>query len=142
MTSEPGSPALASNPLPYRILDLNYFSLYIQDFKAAITFNSQVFGPWEYTEGDGELYGWRMGATWLTVFPRGDTQPEANPRNAEFAVQVAQPDQVDALHQALLAAGARNHTPPLNTRMYVAMRFACADDPFGVRIDVYCLIKE
>ncbi len=26
---------------------------------------------------------------------------------------------------------------PADTKMYEPMRFACVDDPFGVRIDVY-----
>ncbi len=28
--------------------------------------------------------------------------------------------------------------PPDDTKIYEPMRFACVDDPFGVRIDVYC----
>ena len=31
---------------------------------------------------------------------------------------------------------------PEDTEMYEPMRFSCVDDPFGVRINVYCLIEK
>ena len=82
-----------------------------------------------------------MGTTWLTVFPsRAGTDPAGNPRNAEFAVQVATPAEVDLLHTTLTAAGARTVMAPADTVMYEPMRYCCVDDPFGMRIDVYCPI--
>jgi uncharacterized glyoxalase superfamily protein PhnB len=63
---------------------------------------------------------------------------ESNPRNTEFAIQVAAVEEVDRLHHALIAAGAKEYMAPADTRMYKPMRFACSDDPFGVRIDIYC----
>jgi uncharacterized glyoxalase superfamily protein PhnB len=128
-----------SSTRPYQIVGLNYVSLYVKDFKAAISFYSKVFGPPEYKEGDEEIYGWRMGSTWLTVFQaNAGTSKDSNPRNTEFAVQVSAPEEVDALYSALLEAGAKECMAPRDTTMYEEMRYGCVDDPFGVRIDVYC----
>jgi uncharacterized glyoxalase superfamily protein PhnB len=121
-----------------RVVDLNYFSLYVEQFDEAVAFYTRVFGPPGYTEGGGELYGWQMGATWLTLFPADGTDITGNPRNCEFAVQVARVDDVDALYEQLIASGARPCMRPKDTRMYQRMRFACVDDPFGVRLDIYC----
>jgi uncharacterized glyoxalase superfamily protein PhnB len=124
---------------PYQIVSLNYVSLYVNDFQEAIAFYTQVFGPPEYDEDEGSLYGWRMGSTWLTMFPaKAGTSRDSNPRNTEFAVQVSSLEEVDALYNALIGAGAKECMAPRDTKMYEEMRFGCVDDPFGVRIDVYC----
>jgi len=119
-------------------VDLNYVSIYIQDLSEAIEFYSQVFGVPENLEEGSKIYGWRMGATWLTLFPSKDgTHNDSNPRNCEFAIQVSHPDEVDSLYNAQIDAGAKNCWSPEDTSMYERMRFSCVDDPFGVRIDVY-----
>lgn len=119
------------------VVDINYVSLYIEQFDEAVEFYSHVFGPPSYVEG--QLRGWKMGATWLTVFHGADGPVgNADPRNIEFAVQVAAPAEVDRLVARLVDAGARVFSAPRDTRMYETMRFACVDDPFGVRVDVYC----
>jgi uncharacterized glyoxalase superfamily protein PhnB len=129
----------ASSTRPYQIVGLSYVSLYLKDFDEAISFYSSVFGPTEYKEGDHEIYGWRMGSTWLTVFQaKAGTSKDSNPRNTEFAVQVSAPEEVDALYNALIEAGAKECMPPRDTKMYEDMRYGCVDDHFGVRIDVYC----
>jgi uncharacterized glyoxalase superfamily protein PhnB len=131
-----GSP---QSPRPYRVVDLNYVSLYIGDFEEAISFYSQVFGPPASIDAKKTTCGWKMGSTWLTVFDgRAGSQPAGNPRNTEFAVQVSAVDEVDLLHRALIEAGAREYMAPEDTSMYEPMRFSCVDDPFGVRIDIYC----
>ena len=123
----------------YNVVGLNYVSLYIKDLREAITFYSQIFGPPESINESGTIHGWRMGSTWLTVFPStAGTAHDSNPRNTEFAIQVAAVGDVDRLHRALIAAGATECISPAATTMYEPMRFACLDDPFGVRIDVYC----
>ena len=66
--------------------------------------------------------------------------PENNPRNAEFAIQVATPAEVDILHRVLIEAGSQQCMPPQDTTMYEFMCYCCVDDPFGVRIDVSCPI--
>ena len=91
----------------------------------------------------GEIIGWRMGSTWLTLFPSKEaTYPGSNPRNTEFAIQVAVPDEVDALYQAFIDAGAKKGWEPFNTEMYEEMRFCYVDDPFGVRIDIICPLEK
>jgi uncharacterized glyoxalase superfamily protein PhnB len=128
---------------PFKVVDLNYFSLYIEDFQKAIAIYEQVFGPPETADEEGEIYGWQMGSTWLTVFPsKTGTHAGSNPRNAEFAIQVSNPGEVDVLHQLLIAAGAKSCWQPEDTEMYEDMRFSCVDDPFGVRIDVYCPLEK
>jgi len=123
---------------PYKIVDLNYVSLYYEDFQDAIAFYTDVFGPPENVDEKGAIYGWRMGSTWLTLFPsKGGTQKGSNPQNTEFAIQVSAPDEVDALFNILIEAGAKKGWDPADTNMYEDMRFAYVDDPFGVRIDIY-----
>jgi len=123
----------------YRIVALNYVSLYVKDFSDAIAFYTQVFGPPESVAESGKVVGWRMGSTWLTVFPSSaGTAHDSNPRNTEFAIQVAAAEDIDRLYGALIGAGAKECMAPEDTTMYEPMRFACVDDPFGVRIDIYC----
>ena len=123
----------------YHIVGLNYVSLYFEDLTAAVAFYTAVFGPPESVEPDGTLYGWQMGSTWLSFFPAfAGTHPGSNPRNTEFAIQLARPEEVDRLYDALIAAGATVCRAPSDTRMYEPMRYACVDDPVGVRVDVYC----
>ena len=127
----------------FQIVGLNYVSLYIEDFAEALDFYERVFGPAENADEAGQIYGWWMGSTWLTVFPsKGGTHEGSNSRNVEFAIQVSTPEEVDALHQALITAGAKNCWAPEDTTMYEEMRFSCVDDPFGVRIDIYCPIEK
>ena len=130
-----------ANPPPVRIIGLGYVSVYVADVPAAVAFYTRVFGPPAAEDARNAFVGWRMGTTWLTVFPsRAGTDPAGNPRNAEFAVQVATPAEVDLLHTTLTAAGARTVMAPADTVMYEPMRYCCVDDPFGMRIDVYCPI--
>jgi catechol 2,3-dioxygenase-like lactoylglutathione lyase family enzyme len=125
----------------YQVVGLHYVSLYMYDLDAAIAFYSAIFGPPESVDPEGMNYGWRMGSTWLTILPSSiGTAPESNPCNTEFAIQVSTAEEVDRLYQALVAAGAREFMAPADTTMYEPMRFACVDDPFGVRIDVYAVI--
>ncbi|MCJ7537998.1 MAG: VOC family protein [Anaerolineales bacterium] len=127
----------------FTILDLNYVSLYYEDFRAAVDFYTRVFGPAENVDAGGEIVGWRMGSTWLTLFPSKEAPfPGSNPRNTEFAIQVEAPDEVDALYQAFIDAGAKKGWEPFDAEMYEAMRFCNVDDPFGVRIDVICPIEN
>ena len=130
------------NQRPYRIVDLNYMSLYIEDYQAAIDFYTRVFGAPASIADNQSLHGWRLAATWLTVFPgKVGSSPNNNPRNAEFAVQVSTVAEVDPLHQALIEAGSKTYMPPEDTTMYEPMRYCCVDDPFGVRIDIYCPLE-
>ncbi len=92
----------------FNIVDLNYVSLYYEDIQGAIAFYENVFGPPEDVDEGGEIYGWQMGSTWLTLFPsKKGTQAGSNPRNTEFAIQVSAPQEVDILFQALIEAGVK-----------------------------------
>ena len=123
----------------FNIVDLNYISLYPADHAAALAYYTQVFGPLDREDPDDGVWGWRMGATWLTIFPgKFGTSPAGDPQNVEFAIQVATPDEVDKLYAAFVEAGVSARQPPIDTVMYEHMRYAYVDDPFGVRIDIYC----
>lgn len=102
-----------------------------------------MFGAPENVDEAGQMYGGRTEATWLTLFPSKEgTYKGSNPRNSEFAIQVSRSEEVDALHQLLIKAGAKSCWAPEDTNMYEDMLFSCVDDPFGVRIDVYCLLES
>ena len=103
-----GNKSSSSKP-PFNVLDLNYFSLYYEDFQGGIAFYEDVFGPPENLDENGPIYGWRMGSTWLTVFSSKDgTKVVSNPQNAEFAFQESAPEEVDALYEALIVAGRKD----------------------------------
>lgn len=122
---------------PFTVIGAFYPSFYVHDFEQAIEFYAAVFGPPD--EDQESFKGWKLGHTWLTIFPAQEgTDPAGNPRNAEFALQVASPAEVDVLYQALVAAGAKPVWNPEDTWMYEDMRFSCVDDPFGIRLDIIC----
>jgi len=121
------------------IVDMNYFTVYVNDFEAAVAFYSKAFGEPEYSEDRDRILGWKMGATYLTVMT---ADPDRNPCNAEFAIQVARPEEVDLLHRTLVEAGATGFWDARDTVMYQPMRYAVVDDPFGVRIDIYCPLPK
>ena len=124
------------------IVGLRYVSLYFLRYDEAITIYTNVFGEPNYFEEPG-IVGYKMGDTWLTIFPaHSGTSKESDPRNTEFAIQVSTPEEVDTLYMSLIIAGAVECMAPSDTKMYEPMRFDCVDDPFGVRIDVYCPLRE
>ena len=128
---------------PFKIVDLNFVSLYFVDLEKAVAFYSGIFGEPDQIYLEGPHYGWKLGATWLTLFEsKIGTAVSSNPHNTEFAIQVAEHGEVDRLYDALIATGSKPCHKPEDTEMYVPMRFCCVDDPFGVRIDVYCLIDH
>ncbi len=123
----------------FDIVGLNYVSLYPADHAGALDYYATVFGPLDNVDPDLGVWGWKMGSTWLTVFP-GEHGPvsDGTTQNVEFAIQVATPDEVDRLYAAFVAAGVVASQEPIETEMYEEMRYAWVDDPFGVRIDIYC----
>lgn len=132
-------------PLGDRIAGAAYPSFYVPDLAAAEAFYERILGPTEFREGD-QLVGFKLGATWLTLFPTklGPHSDVEGPRNAEFAIEVKTPEDVDRLYERLLACGAKplKGFAPTDTWMYRKMRFACVDDPFGIRVDVFCPLPE
>ena len=126
--------------MTYAFKGLRYPSFYIKDYEKAIAFYTAVLGP--PGNDKARIKGWYLGDSWLTLFPAEDLghDPDANPRNAEFAIEVLAPEDVDRLYDAMLAAGATTCMAPDDTQMYEAMRFCAVDDPVSIRIDVFCLI--
>lgn len=119
----------------FGITTLGFVSVYARDHAQAEAFYSSVFGPAEQVMAG--IVGWKLGDTWLTLLEsRMGTQPDSNPRNIEFAIVVDEASKVDDLFHDLVAAGASPLTHPEDGEMYVPMRFAAVDDPFGVRIDI------
>ena len=60
-----------------------------------------------------EIICWQMGSTWRTLFPtKAAAHQCSNPRNAEFAIQVAEPTEMDALYRAFVEAGAMEGWDP------------------------------
>jgi len=96
----------AERTLGFRVVDLNYVSLYMEDLDGGVEFYGKLFGPPVY--GEGRVYGWKMGATWLTLFPSdAGNCAGSNPRNAEYAVQVERPGQVDVVVPQVVGSGVR-----------------------------------
>jgi catechol 2,3-dioxygenase-like lactoylglutathione lyase family enzyme len=121
-----------------------YPSFYVRDLDGAKAFYSAVLGPPQHTQGDG-LIGFAIGDDKLTLFDaKLGPHPDGGPRNAEFAMEVRTPADVDAVYERLIAAGAKavEGFAPTDTWMYRRMRFACVDDPFGIRVDVFCPLPE
>jgi len=121
------------------VVGLHYVSLYFHDLERAIAYYTAVFGPPEEVLEAKTIWGWEMGNTHLTLFSsKIGTDKERNPCNTEFAIQVERSEQVDELTQLLVQHGGQVVMAPEDTWMYRNMRFAAIDDPFGVRIDVFC----
>jgi uncharacterized glyoxalase superfamily protein PhnB len=104
--------------------------LYYEDYAAALDFYTRVFGPPNYKEGEN-THGWRMGESWLTLFP----SKNGSPTNIEVPFYLPTREAVDTLFTALIAAGAQGE-PPAETLMYRPVYMAIVTDPFGVMINV------
>ena len=122
--------------MTYTFKGLRFPSFYIKEYQKAVDFYTAVLGA---PQTDAEtIKGWQIGDSWLTLFPTGfeGHGEDANPRNAEFAIEVGAAEEVDRLYEAMLSAGATKCMVPEDTEMYVPMRFCCVDDPVGIRVDV------
>ena len=108
-------------------------AVYYQDYKAALVYFEQIFGPPGYVEGKF-THGWLLGDTWLTVFPAR----EGAPSNVEVLLYLKDPEEVDLLHAAMLAAGGHGD-PPMDALMYAPVRIGIITDPFG---GVFTLVAE
>lgn len=107
-------------------------TLFYPDYPGALAFFRQVFGEPAYVEGEF-THGWRIGESWLTVFPA----KEGSPGNLEVPVYLQTPEGVDALYAAFIVAGAAGD-PPQNTLMYVPVYMTVVADPFGVMFTLVC----
>lgn len=111
-------------------------TLYFEDYEPAIAFYEQVLGPPTYVEGEGTR-GWPIGNGWLTLL-RGR---QGNPRNVEITLELASPDQAEALQQAFVAAGAKGSAPS-DQLMYRPVRSCPVVDPFGLDIMIVAALDE
>ena len=100
-------------------------AVYYQEYQAALKFFQEVFGPPAYVEG-AFTHGWQIGNTWLTVFPA----KQGGPANMEVMIYLNTPEEVDRLYKAMIGARASGN-PPVDTLMYVPVRIATLQDPFG-----------
>lgn len=109
----------------FAIEGLHGVALYYADYTAALEFFHQVFGPPNYSEGEGTR-GWHLGDCWLTVFPAST----GHPKNNEVHLLLQNSAELDRLRQAFLDAGAQGD-PPEQALMYEPLVIAALTDPFG-----------
>ena len=127
-----------ADPAPeqrYNFHGIRGAALYYQDYPAALAFFRFVFGEPGYVEGE-YTHGWRVGDTWLTVFP----SKKGAPQNVEVMLYLAFPEDVDRLYTAMLKAGAQGE-PPVDTLMYTRVRMAVVQDPFGGTFSIVCEMR-
>lgn len=108
-------------------------TLYYQEYAAALAFFRKVLGEPAYVEGEF-THGWRIGESWLTVFPA----KSGSPSNLEVPIYLQNPADVDALYAAFIAAGAQGDLPQ-DALMYLPVRMTVVTDPFGV---MFTLVGE
>lgn len=116
----------------FDLLGIRGAVLYYEDYPAALDFYTRVFGPPNYVEG-ALTHGWRLGESWLTLFP----SRTGSPANIEAPFYLPTREAVDGLYAALLDAGAKGE-PPSETLMYRPVYMALVIDPFGVKLDLVC----
>lgn len=105
--------------------------LFIEDYRAALDYYTGVLGEPAYVEGPS-THGWRIGDSWLTLFPGGDGAP----RNTEIGLLMDTPAEAEHLQAALIAAG--GHGPdPSDQLMYEPVRSCPVTDPFGTELLIY-----
>jgi hypothetical protein len=114
----------APEPL-FRFEGIRGAAVFYQEYAAALAFFEQVFGPPAYIEGEF-THGWRLGDTWLTIFPA----KHGAPANTEVLIYLQSPEEVDRLYAAMTAAGATGEAP-VDTLMYIRVHIALVRDPFG-----------
>lgn len=116
----------------FSYVGLNGISLYFSDYKEAVQYYEQVFGPPAYVEGEWTR-GWRIGNSWLTLFP----SKEGNPKNAEVTLVMKTLEEAERLQTAFIKAGGTGDDPS-DEFMYEPIRFCPAQDPFGTNFLIVC----
>lgn len=119
----------------YDILGIQGATLFYEDYAAALSFYEGVFGPPNYKQGEF-THGWRLGNSWLTIFPSKD----GSPRNIEVPFYCPTRKGVDALYEAMLAAGAKGEEPSEGL-MYKPVYMSVVTDPFGVDLTLVCELE-
>ena len=108
--------------------------LFVREYEAAVEFYSTVLGPPNYIEKEDHTHGWKLGNTWLTLFPG----KEASPRNVSIEIQMKSPEEADRLQTTFIEAGASGASPSDEFR-YDPIRFCPVTDPFGTELLIFSL---
>lgn len=114
----------------FEFMGINGVALFFNDYEGAVSYYSQVLGPPVYVEGDFTR-GWRVGNTWLTLFP----EKAGTPKNAEIHFYMKTPAEAERLQAAFIEAGGSGD-PPIDTLMFEPIRFCAVQDLFGTKIVV------
>ncbi|RPI78867.1 MAG: VOC family protein [Chloroflexi bacterium] len=126
------------NPAPeqrFRFTGLHGATLYYQDYEQAVSFYQKVLGPPAYVEGESTK-GWKIGNTWLTLFPNQD----GNPRNTEVQFVMDTPEEAERLQQAFIQAGGTGPSPS-DQLMYEPVRYCPVTDPFGILLMIVSRLR-
>jgi catechol 2,3-dioxygenase-like lactoylglutathione lyase family enzyme len=99
------------------------------DLERAHAFYASVLGPPAYQEDDAR--GWRIGDTWLTLYPGGGTGAST----IGFVIELATPAEAERLQRAFAHAGG-TVTAPSDQLMYRPIRYCRVTDPFGTDITI------
>jgi len=105
--------------------------IFIEEYERAVAYYREVLGEPAYVEGSS-THGWRLGDSWLTVFPSRD----GGPRNTEIQILTRSPEEAERLRAAFIAAGGSGPEPS-DELMYEPIRSCPVTDPFGTDILVY-----
>jgi uncharacterized glyoxalase superfamily protein PhnB len=120
---------LDPEPKPrFDFLGLHGIALFFENYESAVAYYTQVLGPPGYVEG-GSTKGWKIGNTWLTLFPSKSDSPQ----NTEIHILMNTPAEADKFHEALIRAGGTGEKPS-DQLMYEPLRFCPVQDPFGTRL--------
>ena len=86
--------------LRFAFLGVFDIALHYDRYDEALVFYNRVLGPPAYVEGDS-THGWRIGGSWLTLFPAR----QGNPGNLELTLVMASPAEAERLQEAFIEAG-------------------------------------
>jgi hypothetical protein len=115
---------------------LHGIALFFHQYEAAVAYYTRVLGPPAYVEGEFTK-GWRIGNTWLTLFPA----QSGGPQNTEIHFLVKTPEEAERLQAAFIAAGG-NGEDPSDQLMYEPLRYCPVEDPFGTSILILSQLPE
>jgi hypothetical protein len=117
------------SPQPrYKYGGLFGITLFMEEYKSALSFYSSVLGPPAYVEGDSTR-GWKIGDFWLTLLPAAS----GNPQNSEMQLAMDSTEEARRLYEAFKDAGGEGEEPA-DVLMYEPVRLYPVSDPFGTSI--------
>jgi catechol 2,3-dioxygenase-like lactoylglutathione lyase family enzyme len=120
----------------FEFIGLQGIALFFNDYPSAVAYYTRVLGAPVYVEGDFTR-GWRLGNTWLTLFP----SQSGNPQNAEVHIYMKTPAEAERLQAAFIQAGGSGEAPS-DQLMYEPIRFCPVQDPFGTSILIVSHLRE